>query len=350
MWALVALSFGALKAGAQTQAEVDSIKKFSAEFLRDKMATDRELKVDTLWVNDTSEVTDWGDFGVYYPGQCSDGSCKLPQVVVKYLASKVQDQELQNRIALANGIVPGSYSHEGGKYGHRGRLDEMYGEICPGWSVSDFAQRKIVNELAARLAENFDMREKILSGQLSKNLLRHIANNMPKYKQYNKEYFLWLTENKITQKMSNAEAKIMLKSIVKWMKTSEGRGKYYRIAAFSAGLWAGKNINVLIEDNWDQEDMVDMDAFMTRSFTVGENSVLELAGSDAVDELMNALAGALRSQKSTIAQQEGIVDRGWSGASKKVAEKYKKFVERDSKSKLRATKYMDATNKQAKEK
>jgi hypothetical protein len=341
MWVLLALSFGALKANAQTQAEVDSVKKFSTEFLRDKLATDPELLIDTVWVKYENEVEDWGSFGEYRYGNCSDGSCEIPQVIIKYLASKIQDQKLQNKIALANGVVSGIYSHEGGDYGHRGRKYEMYSGVYPGWSVSDFVQKCIVSELAARLAEEFDMREKILTGQLSRNLVKNIANNMPKSKEYNKEYFLWLVENKITERISKTEADLMLKSIIKWMKTSKGRYTYFENAAFWAGFRTSNNIDELAKENFPEKDMADMDAFMNRSFTVGKNSVLKMANQDVVDEFMHALALAIQSQEKVIEKQNNMVDNGWGKASKKVADKYKKFIARDSKSKLRATRYTD---------
>jgi hypothetical protein len=75
---LLTLSFGALKSNAQTQSEVDEIKNYTAEFLKDKQDKssrnyDKELIVKESLVKTAKEVDGWGSFGAYNTGKCING-------------------------------------------------------------------------------------------------------------------------------------------------------------------------------------------------------------------------------------------------------------------------------------
>lgn len=350
LWILLVLSFESLTSSAQTQAEADSIKKYTNDFIKDKLSKDYELKVDTILVNTEDEVKGWAGFGEYNTGRCHGKSCQMPSVVIRYLATKLQNNELQNKIAFANGICPGIYRHEG--VSHRGKLDYIYGSHHAGWSLYDYMQKLLSDELTARLSEGLDMREKILNKSLTKNMLKNITNNMPNSKRYNKDYFLWLTEHNIKSKISKEESDILLNGLIKWMLQPEGKDNYYETAAVNAGLYSGEDINISSNSNYPKRKIVNMDDFMNETFSHEQNfngkikkiNVLKIASEETVQKFIKTIAFVLEKEKLIIEQGEERQKNGWSESIKKIKEKYKKTIKKDSHSKLRAYNYLNLTD------
>jgi hypothetical protein len=340
LYALLVLSFGmAGRAAAQTRAQVDSIKNWTDDFIKDKLAKDPELEIDTVYVDSIDDAQLWGSFGRYNTGKCADGSCTVPSLVVRYLATKVQDQKLTDKINLANGVVPGVYAHESG---HRKKMNLVYGAINHSWSLYDNFQRILSDELAQRLAESFNMRCEILKGAVSKNMVRNIADNMPKAKSYNMGYFLWLSENDIQKSISAAEADIMLSALILWMKSTR-TDMYFDDAAHMASYYMTAGIGVLSKEK-KKLKLMDFDEFITGVFMQsydGKNyDIFQLAGKEKVDEFMRTIADIMKRYESFIAKRMEHVQSNWGESIGKLNSKYKSDAKKHDLAKLRAEKRM----------
>lgn len=342
LYALLVFSFGMLAAkqvSSQTRAEVDSIKTWTDDFLKKAQTGDDQLIIDTLWVDNAKQVENRGDFGVYNTGRCSDGSCSIPSLVIKYLATKIQDRELQDKIDLANGVMPGVYSHESS---HREKMDLIYGTQNFSWSLYDNFQRILSSELSARLAESFSMRTEVLSGAVSKNMIRNIADNLPESKLYNKDYFLWLSRHDISKNISKTEADLMLSSLIRWMSTAK-TDMYFENAAVFASFYKTNNIGSLLNQKKKQK-LMDFDSFMTSTFLQPwdglDYNIFQLADRGKVDEFLQTIAKSMKQYEQMILKGDEHIKSGWGKSIEKLNSKYKKDVKKHEVTKLRAEKHM----------
>jgi hypothetical protein len=341
LYALVVLSFGMMRQNARSQTceEIDSVKNWTDDFLKSKLAEDKELRIDTVWITKLHEVENWGKFGAYAARRCSDESCVLPALIIKYLATKLDDAELRDKIALANGVVPGAYNHEDG---HRKTHGWAYGKHNHAWSVRDNMQRQICYESAQRLSESFSMRREIMNGRVTKNMLKNIADNMPKSKSYNKDYFLWLANNEISENISAFEANLMLQSLINWMKKASIGGIYFKSMSARAQFYSLDAISDLKDSR--QKNLIDWDTFMHRMFEQEINNrfyyIFSLADKSKIDEFLQTIADIMKKYDAELTKQEQIIQEGWAPSIAKLNKKYKKDVKMHMQTKLRSEKFM----------
>jgi hypothetical protein len=310
------LSFGALQSAAQTRIEIDSIKTFHAQFLNDALKKDPMLKIDTIWVKYLFEVEGWGSFGSWESSKRT--------LTIKFLATKLEKQELNDKINIANLVVPIAYSHESN---HRDK-DYLWSEPKSiAWTAADYMQQYISNELSARLAETFYMRWKILDGDISKSLLHHIINGLPKSKAYLKDYYSYLVYNTISEKISQTEADLMLTAVAKWM-TEHPRGKddYYGEAAVMSYYYADKNIGKLYGKKLSQDQTMDFDNFMLLLFLQQRNDkpidIFSLVSESAREKFLTAIAEVMKKYEKDIIETDKKIKTGWSGTIQKITKKH----------------------------
>lgn len=338
MYALLVLSFGMLnqKANAQTQAGVDSVKVWTDDFLKNAKANDPELRIDTVWVDDADAINKWGNFGRYKSGTPDE----LPVLVIGYLASRMQDVELQNKITLANGIVPGVYNHEDG---HRKKRAFIYGNMNFAWSMYDSMQKLLSDEFAQRLSESFSIRTEVLNKKLSPNMLKNIANNLPENKLYNKDYFLWLANNKVSKEINTAEANMMLASVINWTKTANT--DIYNESAASMASYYRSHAIARVKDQKAKVKLMDFDSFITGTFKQVSNgteyNIFDLADKETVDKFLRTIAKIMKQYEPIIKEQDSIHQKARGKSIEILNNKYKKDVKKHSQSTLRAEKLID---------
>lgn len=332
LYALVILSLGAMKAKAQSRAEIDSVKNYTTEFLADKLAKDKDLQIDTIWVDNIDDVGGWGNFGEY--------SAEHQRLVLKFLASKVQEQELQDKIDLANFLVPITYGHEGD---HREKSYLWNVLRSPAWDMNDYFQQYISNELSARLAECFSFREKILNKEISKNMLKHIADNIPTPKAYHRDYLQYLLDNEISEAVSQEEADLMLAALVKWMWQPGGKDGYYGMSATFSGLYAGNNISRLSRDKNGKSIILDFDMFIQLAFLQNQNgkdvNIFAIASEAGISHFLRTIARFMKGYEKNISENETRLKNGWGKSIKKLTTK--KDAKKHAASRLRAVKFIE---------
>jgi hypothetical protein len=103
-WILLVLSFGALKSNAQTQTAADSVKNWTTESMHRIQDSDKKVSFDTIWISNYDDFESIGYSGKYEP---TTGT-----IVLRYLASRIENVKLQNEILYFNSLLTTVYGHE----------------------------------------------------------------------------------------------------------------------------------------------------------------------------------------------------------------------------------------------
>ncbi|MDR1697220.1 MAG: hypothetical protein LBR41_03315 [Rickettsiales bacterium] len=212
LWILLAISFGTLNAKAQSREEINQLRKYTSEYLTKALANNTRLELDTVWVgrDDIATLSLGGKYDMVEN-----------RMALTYLATLVDDQELKDRIDIANAHIPVLHKHE---ESHKTTLplmirDHNFGGVGKsfGWSAFDFAQANLSDELSARLSEIFAVRHDLVSGALSKNDIKILAKNMPLGQSHFYNYYMYLATHNANETLGKKESDIMLDALITWM-------------------------------------------------------------------------------------------------------------------------------------
>ncbi|MDR1337664.1 MAG: hypothetical protein LBJ73_01390 [Rickettsiales bacterium] len=364
-WVLLTLSFGSLNAGAQSREKIDRLKKYTTEYLNDALASDANLRIDTIWIENKSES------GVYSGGRY-DMYDDL--IVLNYLATRLEDQELQDKIDMVNANIPVTHRHE---EEHKRTLPKWnkgkdFGGVGKsfGWSAYDLAQLVFSDEVSARLSEPFAIRSDLESGRLSQSDVKTLAKNMHPAQKYLYDYYAYIAEHGANGEISMVEADMMLDVPIKWMTDRFS-------AAVAHGIYASRAVaaaKYLCEDyalqfkkhnpkEYDKnlydnklyknkdfaknEQFLDFDDFMRMIFGKSHNSryidIFKLTSDEKRLEFLKTIASILQRYEQQLNEIESnfAENPGWRKSKAKLADmpNNKKAAERHAASQFRAAQF-----------